>query len=47
MQCKEITVSYENRMEHIPPLCKKNARILNVKGDGTYSNHCALEGKTS
>jgi hypothetical protein len=38
-----IAVCSEIHTKHINTLCGQNIELLNVKHDGTYSNHCALE----
>jgi hypothetical protein len=34
----------DNYMKHTNTLCGQNAEFLYVEGDGTYSNHWALNG---
>jgi hypothetical protein len=46
--CKAIFVNdrpSENHMRMI--LCRLNSQFLNVAADGTYSNHCAINGVQS
>jgi len=44
MLCREIIVCTEIHTEHINTLCGQNTESLNVKPDGTYSDHWALKG---
>jgi hypothetical protein len=39
-----IAVCSEIHIKHINTLCGQNVELLNVKPDGTYSDHWALEG---
>jgi hypothetical protein len=39
-----ITVYHETHTKHINMLYEQNAELFNVKGSGTYSNHCASKG---
>jgi hypothetical protein len=44
MLSKEITAIYfDNYKKAVSTLCGKNAKFLNVKVGGTYSNHCTLK----
>jgi hypothetical protein len=38
-----ITVYSENYTKHIITICEKNAEVVHVQADGTYSYHYALE----
>ena len=38
-----ITVCSEIHTKHINTLCGQNVELLNVKPDGTYSDHWALK----
>jgi hypothetical protein len=38
-----IAVYYDNCTQHINVQYGQNAEFVNVKADGIYSNHCALE----
>jgi hypothetical protein len=37
---KIIVVHFENHMKHVNALGRKIAGVINIKVDGTYSNHC-------
>jgi len=39
-----IAVCSEILKQHINTLCGQNVKLVNVKPDGTYSNHWALKG---
>jgi hypothetical protein len=41
-----IAVCSEIHTKHINTLCGQNVDFVNVKRDGTYSNHWALNGST-
>jgi hypothetical protein len=40
---KIIALSSENHTKLINTLCEQNARLLNVKGGGTYNYHFTLK----
>jgi len=43
MLCSEIiAVCSQIHTEHINKLCGQIVELLNVKPDGTYSDHCAV-----
>ena len=45
MLCREIIVVCSViHTKRINTLCGQNVELLNVKPDGTYSNHLALKG---
>ena len=39
-----IAVCSEIHIKHTNTLCGQNGELLNVKPDGTYSNHWAFKG---
>jgi len=39
-----IAVCSQIHTKHINTLCRQNVELLNVKTDGTHSDHWALEG---
>ena len=41
-----MAVCSEIHTKHINTLCGQNVELLNVKLAGTYSDHCAVEGKS-
>jgi len=47
MPYREIIAVYsEIRTKHLNTLCGQNVELLNVKPDGTYSDHCVVGGFT-
>ena len=42
-----IVVCFHIHTKHINTPCGQNVELLNVTGGGTYSDHWALEGKSS
>ena len=42
-----MAVCSEVHSKHINTLCEQNVELPNVKHDGTYSDHWALEGSSS
>ena len=41
-----IAVCSQIHTKHINTLCGQNVELLNVKHDGTYSDHWALKGQS-
>jgi len=39
-----IAVCSEIHTKHINTMCGQKVKFVNVKPDGTYSDHCVLEG---
>jgi hypothetical protein len=39
-----IAVCSEIHTKHVNTLCGQNVELLNIKPDGTYSDHWAVEG---
>jgi hypothetical protein len=39
-----IAVCSEMHTKHINSLCEQRIELLNIKHDGTYSNHWGLKG---
>jgi hypothetical protein len=44
MLYRETVFFHEIHMKHINTLCGQNVEILDVKPDGTYSNHWVVKG---